>query len=187
MRSEVLDRIHALMVPVPRPPFLDITPIMARDPDAFRAIVEELATPHRDSPPDCVVGVESMGYLFGVPVARELGVRFVVARKGGKLPRDVYGEDYDIVYSKGQRVEVTTDAIDASDRVLIVDDILASGGTARAVIKIVERAGASVVGVSVFLEAVILPGRQELEADGYIVRSAVTWPLPPSETKGLDP
>lgn len=180
MDSEILGRIHSLMVPVPRPPFLDITPILARDPEAFEAIVEELAAPHRHAPPDCIVAVESMGYLFGAPVARELGTRFVVARKGGKLPREVHGEDYDVVYSTGQRVEVTTDAIDPSDRVLIVDDVLAKGGTARAVIKIVERAGASVVGISVFLEVVVLPARLELEAAGYTVRSAVSWPLPPS-------
>ncbi len=178
MHSDLRQRIDALMVPVPRPPFLDITPIFARDPEVFEAIIQELAAPYRDAPPDCVISVESMGYLFGIPVARTLGVRLVVARRGGKLPQDVYGEDYDIVYAKGRRVEVTVGAIDAGDRVLIVDDILASGATAKAIIKIVERAGASVAGISVFMQAVIFDSREELEGDGYTVHAAIQWPEP---------
>ncbi len=76
---------------------------------------------------------------------------------------------------------MTVDAIDAEDRVLIVDDILASGATVRAVIKIVERAGACVAGISVFLEALFFPSREELERDGYPVHAAITWPLPEDE------
>jgi adenine phosphoribosyltransferase len=181
MRDDIVERIHALMVPVQRPPFLDITPIFSRDPEAFEEIIEELAAPHRAAPPDCVVCVESMGYLFGVPVARKLGVRFVVARKGGKLPQEVIGEDYDVVYSKGQRVEVTADAIDAGDRVLIVDDILANGGTAQAIVNLVDRSGASVLGVSVFMEVHVLPGRSLLEGQGHPVHAVIAWPRPEAD------
>lgn len=180
MREEIHRRIQERMVPVSRPPYLDITPIFARDPEAFDAIIDELVAPVRSAPPDCVVGIESMGYLFAVPVARELGVRLIVARKGGKLPQDVYGEDYDVVYSKGQRLEVTASAVDSGDRVLIVDDILAAGGTAKAAVSLVERAGGSVAGIAVFLETTLFPARKELEASGYEVHAAVRWPAEPT-------
>jgi adenine phosphoribosyltransferase len=139
--------------PVPSVSFTDITPVLEHDPAAFRALVQELCAPHRAQPPDAVLLVESFGYLFGAPLAYELGCRLVLARKEGGLPRRKLRQVYGMGYDPNQRVlEMHQDALGPGDRVLIVDDILATGGTAWAAYELARQAGAEVIGMSFAFE-----------------------------------
>jgi adenine phosphoribosyltransferase len=144
--------------PKPGISFKDITPLLADGP-AFRAVVEELASGH--GPVDKVAGIEARGFILAAPVAMCLGSGFVPVRKAGKLPAQTYTQDYELEYGTAT-IEVHTDAFDPGDRVLIIDDVLATGGTARATAELVRRAGADVVGVAVLLELAFLGGRSKL-------------------------
>jgi len=115
--------------------------------------------------PDKVAGIEARGFILGAPVAQALGVGFVPVRKKGKLPGDVVAASYDLEYGSAT-IEVTADAFAPGDRVLVVDDVLATGGTAAATIDLVRRCGAEVVGVSVLIELTFLSGRAALSAVG---------------------
>jgi adenine phosphoribosyltransferase len=108
-----------------------------------------------------VVGMEARGFIFGAPVALALGVGFVPVRKPGKLPHDTRGVSYDLEYGS-ETLEMHTDAVAPGERVLLVDDVLATGGTARATADLVEQAGATVVGLAVLLELGFLPGRDTI-------------------------
>jgi adenine phosphoribosyltransferase len=151
--------------PQPGVVFKDITPLLA-DGAAFAATVGALALGHERV--DKVVGIEARGFILAAPVALELHAGFVPVRKMGKLPADTYAESYDLEYGTAT-IEVHIDAFDASDRVLIVDDVLATGGTAAATASLVRQAGATVVGVTVLLELEFLNGRAKLA--GTPVRS----------------
>lgn len=140
--------------------FKDITPLLA-DPIAMQAAVEAMSAPFADLDVGVVAGIEARGFLFGPSVARELGTAFVPIRKPGKLPPPISHLDYALEYGT-DRIEVRDDAFGASSRVLLVDDVLATGGTLQAARTLVEQAGASVVGVSVLIELVALAGRQRL-------------------------
>jgi adenine phosphoribosyltransferase len=146
--------------PTPGIVFKDITPLLA-DPSAFAAAIDAICAPHRSSPPDKVAGIEARGFILGAPVAHALGVGFVPVRKKGKLPGDVVSAAYDLEYGSAT-IEVTADSFAPGDRVLVVDDVLATGGTAAATIDLVRRCGAEVVGLSVLLELSFLPGRAAL-------------------------
>ena len=148
--------------PTPGIVFKDITPLLA-DASAFAAAVAEICRPHRDPVPDKVAGIEARGFILGAPVAQALGVGFVPVRKKGKLPGDVVAASYDLEYGSAT-IEVTADAFAPGDRVLVVDDVLATGGTAAATIDLVRRCGAEVVGLSVLIELTFLPGRAALTA-----------------------
>ena len=148
--------------PTPGIVFKDITPLLA-DAAAFAAAVEEICRPHRMPVPDKVAGIEARGFILGAPVAQALGVGFVPVRKKGKLPGDVVAASYDLEYGSAT-IEVTADAFAPGDRVLVVDDVLATGGTAAATIDLVRRCGAEVVGLSVLIELTFLPGRATLSA-----------------------
>jgi adenine phosphoribosyltransferase len=140
--------------------FRDITPLL-QSPVALRTalgLLEELAAARR---PDVVVGIESRGFLFGVPLAARLGLGFVPIRKPGKLPAETYRETYTLEYGE-DAVEVHADAIAAGQRVLIVDDLLATGGTAAASTRLIERMGAQVVGLLFLIELEFLQGRERL-------------------------
>ena len=150
--------------PTPGIVFKDITPLLA-DASAFAAAVEEICRPHRAPVPDKEAGIEARGFILGAPVAQALGVGFVPVRKKGKLPGDVVAASYDLEYGSAT-IEVTADAFAPGDRVLVVDDVLATGGTAAATIDLVRRCGAEVVGVSVLIELTFLPGRAALSAVG---------------------
>jgi len=145
----------------PRPGivFKDISPLLA-DPAAFATAVDAV-TGHRVTPPDKVVGIEARGFIFAAPVAYRLGAGFVPVRKAGKLPATTYAESYQLEYGFAT-LEVHRDAFAPGDRVLIVDDVLATGGTAAATRRLVERAGATAVGVSVLIELAALGGRAKL-------------------------
>jgi adenine phosphoribosyltransferase len=144
--------------PQPGVVFKDITPLLA-DSQAFSAVVDALAVVY--GPVDKVAGIEARGFILAAPVACRLGVGFVPIRKKGKLPGVTFAQDYDLEYGTAT-IEVLTDAFSPDDRVLIIDDVLATGGTARATADLVHRTGAKVVGLAVLLELSFLNGRAKL-------------------------
>ncbi len=136
--------------------FKDITPMLA-DAEAFRGCIGWLAEAVRPLAPDVVVAIESRGFLFGAPLALALGVGFVPVRKPGKLPHVTTRVDYDLEYGS-DAVEMHSDALRPGARVLVVDDVIATGGTARAACELVRRLGAEPVGAAFFLEIAALGG-----------------------------
>ncbi len=159
------DQLKQLIREVPDFPkpgilFRDITPILANG-EALRASARHLAAPFRESGLDRVVGIESRGFIFGALVAAELGCGFVPIRKPGKLPAVVLRRSYALEYGE-DAVEMHADAIEAGQRVAVVDDLIATGGTARAAIELVEHAGANVIGVAFLVELDELGGRAVL-------------------------
>jgi adenine phosphoribosyltransferase len=144
--------------PQPGVVFKDITPLLA-DGKALGAVVEALAGTY--GPVDKVAGIEARGFILAAPVACRLGVGFVPIRKKGKLPGVTFAQEYELEYGTAT-IEVLTDAFDPADRVLVIDDVLATGGTARATADLVVRAGAQVAGLAVLLELSFLHGRAKL-------------------------
>ena len=140
--------------------FKDITTLLA-DADGLRRAIDCLANPFRDVPLDKVVGIESRGFIFGAAVAERLGVGFVPARKQGKLPARTVRVEYALEYGTDV-VEMHEDALDSGQQVLIVDDLLATGGTARAVADLVNRRGAEVRALAFLIELDALNGRERL-------------------------
>ncbi|HKF43437.1 MAG TPA: adenine phosphoribosyltransferase [Thermoanaerobaculia bacterium] len=146
--------------PTPGILFRDITPLLA-SPAAFEAAVGAMAEPFRGSPPEKVLGIEARGFMFGAAIARELGIGFVPVRKPGKLPRQTLRVSYGLEYGKDS-LEIHTDACRKGERVLIVDDVLATGGTAQAAGELADRLGAEVAGMAFFIELEALKGRSRL-------------------------
>ncbi|GLW67010.1 adenine phosphoribosyltransferase [Actinomadura rubrobrunea] len=146
--------------PKPGVLFKDITPLLA-DHVAFAGVVDAIVNHHGRGTIDKIVGIEARGFILAAPVAYHFGAGFVPVRKKGKLPSRTYEETYDLEYGT-ETIEVHADAFGPGERVLIVDDVLATGGTARAAAELVSRAGAQVVGVSVLLELSFLRGRERL-------------------------
>ena len=143
--------------PQPGIVFKDITPLLA-DADGYAAAIDALATPWRGVALDAVLGIESRGFILGAALARALGTGFVPIRKPGKLPARTHAQDYDLEYGS-DRLEIHADAVPPGARVLLVDDVLASGGTLQAALALVRRQGANVVGAAVLLELAALRGR----------------------------
>lgn len=160
--------LQRLMLDVPDFPepgivFKDITPVLA-DPGALRAVVEALADAGRDGERtvvDAVIGMESRGFILGAPVALALGVGFVPVRKAGKLPRDTHAVTFDLEYGSAT-LEIHRDAVVAGQRILVIDDVLATGGTAVATRQLVEECGASVHAMAMLMELGFLDGRARL-------------------------
>ena len=148
----------------PRPGILfrDVTPLLA-DPAALREAIRRLAEPFREAGIERVVGVESRGFLLGAPVALELGAGLAIARKPGKLPRRTIGVSYALEYGT-DRLEMHADAVEPGQRVLVVDDLVATGGTAAATLRLARSAGADVVGCAFLIELKALGGRAQLDA-----------------------
>ncbi len=146
----------------PRPGivFKDITPVLSH-PSAFAEVVSTMAERARDSEADVIVGIESRGFIFGVPIALELGLPFVMARKLGKLPYDRISEEYALEYGTNT-IEMHTDAITPGQKAFIVDDLLATGGTAAASARLIERLNGHVVGFGFLVELGFLEGRHVL-------------------------
>ncbi len=140
--------------------FRDITPIL-NHPSAFRSAVKALRDAADDLEFDAVAGIEARGFLFAAPVALELGLPFIPMRKAGKLPRDTHTVSYGLEYGKAT-LEMHSDAIFPGDRVLIVDDVLATGGTLAAGADLVRRAGGTVSAVTVLIELADLAGRKAI-------------------------
>jgi adenine phosphoribosyltransferase len=146
--------------PEPGVVFKDITPLLA-DPKGLAVTVAAIADRFAGTGIDHVAGIEARGFIFGAPVAHALDAGFVPVRKPGKLPWQTIGEDYALEYGT-DRLEMHVDALEPDHRVLIVDDVLATGGTAAAAARLVEHAGATVVGMAFLLELGFLGGRGKL-------------------------
>jgi adenine phosphoribosyltransferase len=169
IRPDAAESLRRLVVDVPDFPepgvvFKDITPVLA-DPGAFAVIVEALADAGRDEAGrpvvDHVAGMEARGFILAAPVALALGAGFVPVRKAGKLPRATYTESYALEYAEAS-IQVHRDAFAPGDRVLLVDDVLATGGTVAATRRLVERCGAVAIGVAVLMDLSFLPGRDAI-------------------------
>lgn len=163
--SELAQRIDAAIRDVPNFPkpgilFKDITPVLA-DAQLMKDIVKEMMTFARSVDAQVIVGMESRGFLFGVPLAMEMGLPFAPARKPGKLPYETVGFEYELEYGTN-RLELHIDAVQPGDRVLVVDDLLATGGTADATARIVRELGGEVAGFTFLVELDFLSGRKAL-------------------------
>ena len=146
--------------PQPGVLFRDVTPLLA-DPDALREAVGGLAEPFRGKGIDRVAAIEARGYILGAPVALELGAGFIPLRKAGKLPRETLSAAYELEYAQAE-IEMHADALLARHNVLIVDDVIATGGTAAAAVSLVRQAGAAVAGIAALIEIESLDGRARL-------------------------
>jgi adenine phosphoribosyltransferase len=162
--------IKSLIRTVPHYPkqgvqFRDITTLL-KDPLGLKVTVDELYKRYADLKIDKVVGVESRGFLIGTPLAYKLGVGFVPVRKQGKLPAETVGHDYELEYGS-DRVEIHTDAVEKGERILLVDDLIATGGTAIAAAALIEKLGGDIVECAFIIDLISLGGRKRLEDKGY--------------------
>src|SRR5712692_9271635 len=157
--------------PQPGVSFKDITPLLA-DPKAFRASVDLLYQHFADRRVDKVLGIEARGFIVAAPVAYRFGAGFVPVRKAGKLPWEVEKEEYVLEYGTDQ-LEMHRDAVKAGEHTILVDDVMATGGTAAAAIRLVERLGATVIGLGVIVELAFLGGRGKLP--GYDAVSLIRY------------
>uniref|UniRef100_UPI003FA1AD47 adenine phosphoribosyltransferase n=1 Tax=Sporomusa rhizae TaxID=357999 RepID=UPI003FA1AD47 len=157
--------------PQPGIQFKDITTLL-KDGKAFRVAIDRLVETYKDTPVDVVIGPEARGFVVGAPVAYVLGAGFVPIRKPGKLPAETISYGYTLEYGKNS-LEIHKDAIEPGSKVLIVDDLLATGGTTMATIKMVEQLGGEIVGLAFLIELSFLNGRKVLE--GYDITSLVKY------------
>jgi adenine phosphoribosyltransferase len=159
--------------PKPGIMFRDVTTLFG-NPRAFRKAVDELVQPYAGVRIDKVAGIEARGFILGGAVAHQLSTGFVPIRKKGKLPFTTLGEDYDLEYGK-DRVEIHTDAVSHGDHVIIVDDLIATGGTCFAAVKLLERAGARVLGCCFVIDLPELGGGSKIRALGKEVTTLVSF------------
>ena len=174
--TDIAARVRAAVRDVPDFPkpgilFKDITPIL-RDAVLFNDVVDHLTDHFSQQEIDVVAAIESRGFIFGAPLANALGAGFVPIRKPGKLPHERVRVDYALEYGTDS-LEIHEDAVRKGQKVLVVDDLLATGGTARAVVDLVEQLGGTVVGLVFVVELEFLPGREKLT--GYDVRSLIKY------------
>lgn len=151
--------------------FRDITPLMGNG-EAYKYSVDQMTEYAKEKGATIIVGPEARGFIFGCPVATNLGIGFAPIRKPGKLPRKTLEEKYDLEYGSNTLC-IHADALKPGDKVIIVDDLLATGGTVKATINLCEKLGATVVGVACLIELVDLKGREALE--GYDVLSLMEY------------
>ena len=154
--------------PIPGIRFRDVMGLV-EDADGFREATAALADRFRDAAPEVVVGIEARGFIFGVPVAQELGVGFVAVRKAGKLPGEVRGVDYDLEYGSARLEMQAVAPIHHGTRVLVIDDLLATGGSAAAAIELVRGMGGEVVGTGFVVDLPELPGAERMRELGVEV------------------
>lgn len=176
MTEETIQRLSSLIRDVPDYPqpgilFKDITPIL-QDPQGLRDAIDAMAEPFRETPIDMIVGLESRGFVFGAPMAYNMGLGFAPVRKLGKLPADKIRIAYDLEYGSNT-FEMHRDAIQPGQRVLIVDDLLATGGTMHASIELVEQLGGVVVGLTFLIELTFLNGREKIQ--GYNTHTVISF------------
>ena len=172
--EQIIARLTGLIRDIPDFPtpgilFRDITPLLA-EPEAFHQAIALMAKPYSDI--DHVVCIESRGFILGAPIAYKLGAGLVPVRKAGRLPSATLSADYSLEYGENT-VEVHKDAIQSGDRVIVVDDLLATGGTIGAAIELVQALGATLEGIEVLIELSALNGRERLA--GYPVRSQIVY------------
>ena len=149
--------------PTPGVMFRDITPLL-KSSDAMKHVIQQMAEPYRDTKVTSVLAAEARGFVFGAPLAMELGAAFIPVRKPGKLPHDTETFHYDLEYGSDS-LQIHTDAIEAGDRVLLVDDLLATGGTMAACISLARKQEADVIGAAFVIELTFLNGRSKLNSD----------------------
>ena len=160
----------------PRPGvlFRDITTLLKHG-DAFHAVVEKLGAAYRGRPIDKIAAIESRGFIIGAALAYRLNVGFVPIRKRGKLPAENFGQDYQLEYG-ADRLELHTDGIERGEQVLLVDDLIATGGTAEAALRLIGIAGGSVVGCAFVVDLPDLGGRERIERLGFPVLALCQFP-----------
>ena len=158
--------------PEPGIQFRDITSVI-QDPDGLKLAVDGIVDQLKDLDFDLVIGPESRGFIFGVPVAYLMGKGFIPVRKKGKLPRETVSRKYDLEYGQAE-IEIHKDAVRPGQKVVIVDDLIATGGSAEAAAKLVEELGGKVVRLVFVMELAGLEGRKKL--DGYDVKSLIIYP-----------
>ena len=158
--------------PEPGIQFRDITSVI-QDPDGLKLAIDGLVDQLKDLDFDLVIGPESRGFIFGVPLAYLLGKGLIPVRKKGKLPRETVSRKYDLEYGQAE-IEIHKDAVRPGQKVVIVDDLIATGGSAEAAVKLVEELGGEVVRLVFVMELAGLEGRKKL--DGYDVRSLIAYP-----------
>ncbi len=166
--NDTIERVKGLIRDIPDFPqpgvvFKDITPLLA-DQDAFSSVIDLIVVHYGRGNIDKVAGIEARGFILASPIAYHFGAGFIPVRKQGKLPWESEREEYDLEYGTAT-LELHRDAIRPGERVLIVDDVLATGGTARATAALVERLGGTVMGIACLIELTFLHGRDRLE--GY--------------------
>ncbi|MAA80635.1 MAG: adenine phosphoribosyltransferase [Deltaproteobacteria bacterium] len=166
--SQDLDTVIRNVPDFPKPgiQFKDITPLFAH-PNLIERVIEDFVNQYKDGV-DVIVGVESRGFLFGVPLALKLGIPFVLARKAGKLPADKISHTYDLEYGTAT-LEMHSDSIQAGQRVVIIDDLLATGGTARATASLVQELGGTVASFAFVIALDFLKGAETLPAPSYSI------------------
>jgi adenine phosphoribosyltransferase len=159
--------------PKPGIQFRDITTLL-KDPFGFRKVVDDLVQPFAGKRIDAVAGIEARGFIIGGAVAHQLSTGFIPVRKKGKLPGETIGPDYELEYG-ADRVEIHRDALAHGERVLVVDDLIATGGTALATLNLLQQAGAEIVGCSFVVDLPDLGGRERLEKAGVSVLTLVEF------------
>ncbi|ATC95279.1 adenine phosphoribosyltransferase [Pseudoalteromonas tunicata] len=178
MTQSTLDYIKASIATVPNYPkagimFRDVTSLIA-DPVAFKAVIDAFVAAYQAQGFDKIIGTESRGFIFGAPLAIALGIPFIPVRKPGKLPREVISQAYQLEYGEDV-LEIHTDAISQGDKVLLVDDLLATGGTIEATIKLVERLGGHASDAAFVVSLPELGGEQRLEKLGINILKLVEF------------
>ncbi len=179
MSRSPLDRFYAAIRDVPDFPkpgivFKDITPLLL-DAPLFKGAVRRMVQPFRSLEVNKVLAIESRGFLFGAPIALALSASLIPVRKAGKLPWHRHRVEYELEYGT-DAIEIHSDAIDRGDRVLVVDDVLATGGTARATAQVIRQAGGRLAGISFLIELLALGGRRRLGRT--TVHSLLAYPRP---------
>lgn len=171
-----MSRLDELVRDIPDYPeegvvFKDITPVLG-NPGAFHALISAMSDPFRDQGITKVAGIEARGFTLATPVADRIGAGFIPLRKPGKLPYETVREEYALEYGT-DALEIHTDAVTEGEKVLLVDDVIATGGTAQAAIQLLRHVGAEVVGFSVFIELVFLGGADKV--DGVPINALVRY------------
>lgn len=169
--ADLIRAIHDF--PKPGIVFRDVTTLFS-DSQGFRMAVDQLLLPYAGQPIDKIIALEARGFILGGAMAHQLGCGFVPIRKAGKLPGKVLSQDYTLEYGEAV-MEIHDDALEAGERVLVVDDLLATGGTAEAGIKLIERLGAEVIGCAFVIDLPDLGGRARLEAMGMDLHTLVAY------------
>lgn len=166
------DKIRALEnYPIEGVTFRDITTLL-KDKDAFKCAIDEMVERIRDKKVDKIIGIEARGFIVGAPIAYALGCGFIPVRKPGKLPHDTISAFYDLEYGSDS-VEIHCDSIEKGENIVIIDDLLATGGTSKAVGELVDKLEGNIVSYLFLIELVDLDGRKQL--DGYNVESIIKY------------
>ena len=166
--ADVKDKIRAVKdFPKPGIVFRDITTAL-KDPETLKIMVDYLCDQFKDIKIDYVAALESRGFIFGMPMAYKLNAGFIPIRKPNKLPAETYSQEYSLEYGT-DKIEIHVDAIEEGSNVLLVDDLLATGGTAEAAVKLIKRTGGNLVGIAFLIELEALKGRSKFDPDLKIV------------------